>query len=418
MLRFEPPELQKDLASAIRALEDVVYIYNFYQVHEEDFDPSAHGDDVITRDTPIEHCRLASTDEYSQTIKVGDLIDWASILQRYKLKKRTYLRMETKTLFYVHGEGADAYSLACAIRDGKTNVFQTIKIEGESYAASVICGFTPFALFIEKEGENDSTYCASFYDITTYLEVNHPESALPETVEALANALLFELGSGGGPYLSINPYPSMMDIDIYDHDDAGSCPKIKMRPLKTGLGLKDLHELFLAGCSANPAEYALIHFVKVIEYVSATVVRMSRHDALRRRLSTKTALSPDATFLDGLAALLEEQRIFNKDSEAIKLTIQTCCDPVVLAEEAPTFLKQLRGLRFSDDPKLRKVAVEEFSACLSATRNQLSHAKANYALTGTECPSDGLVELTACAKTAAEQAIRWYAALPEHARVV
>ena len=164
-------------------------------------------------------------------------------------------------------------------------------------------------------------------------------------------------------------------------------------------------------------EYSLISFVKTLEFISATVVRRAAHDAIRARLSSSRALNPDAAFLDDLTRLVDNQRIFRKDSEALKLTIETCCDAKELAFHAPPKLKSLRSITEESDAKARKAALGELADCLSATRNELSHAKSNYQSTGAECPAAERTQLAECARLAVDQAIRWFGSLSPHARV-
>jgi hypothetical protein len=252
---------------------------------------------------------------------------------------------------------------------------------------------------------------------SAFVEVIHPADAPDDVIQQIALSFLFELGSSGF-HFTPSSYPISQE---FEEDTAA--PQAEgfdvgaMRPLRIGPGLEELHSLFVEGCSAQPAEYALIHFVKAIEYVSATVVRMARHDALRKRMSTQQALLPNADFLDGLVDVIEDHRVFNKDSEALRLTLITCCDPYLLVDDAPPFLDKLRNLQASKDAKSARAGIEQFAGALSATRNQLSHAKAAYILTGMECPLGQLDELTVCARCAAEQVIRWYAHLPELSRV-
>ena len=413
MLRFDPPELQQLLARALDRLEDVIY-YQWYRFNDPKFDANAcHDELTITPRTEVDECYLSSDqDPTGFHVCVQDLLEWADALNKHKLKNRTFLRLSNETFIHVEPLGQKEYELLEDVAEELT-VESKVLIDGREFRCSLVSGFTTFAVFIEDEGGVDHHH-ASFYPNTGYLWLEHPEPAEDKTILDVANAFLFELATSAEVTFSMAPYP---EVEYPDEDEERDQHDVTLRPLVLGHGLPDLYELFVAGCSANPAEYALIHFVKVIEYVSATVVRSSRHDALRKRLSGKAALAPDAEFLDDLADLIEEQRLFNKDAEALKLTLQTCCDPVTLASTAPRFLKVLRGVREESDPKLKRTALDELSACLSATRNQLSHAKANYELTGAECPSDELGELTYCAQHAAQQVIRWYARLPDSSRV-
>jgi len=197
-------------------------------------------------------------------------------------------------------------------------------------------------------------------------------------------------------------------------DDEG---KVRIRTLNFSDGLPELYRIYLKGVAASDVEHQIINLVKAIEYVSATVIRLASHDAMRQRLLSHKALAPDAKFLDDLIMLVEDQRIFKKDSEALRLTVNTCCDTNQLASHAPPVLKTLSSLSEASDAKTKKTALDELSRCLSSTRNQLVHAKANYTLTGNECPYEQLPILAGCVNLAATQVIRWFAGLPIESRV-
>jgi hypothetical protein len=179
----------------------------------------------------------------------------------------------------------------------------------------------------------------------------------------------------------------------------------------------DLLRLYNRAVAASDNETQILHFTKVVEYVSQTVVRQQATEAIRTKLLSPRALRPDATFVAELQAVVEEQRIFRKDREAMRQTVITCCEASELSKFAPPFLNKLRGLSFSDKPKDKEEALTELGLSLSATRNSVAHAKANYEPTGEECPEGQLAAFAECAKLAAQLSIRWHHSRPEHARV-
>ncbi len=165
------------------------------------------------------------------------------------------------------------------------------------------------------------------------------------------------------------------------------------------------------GDASHDAEISVLCFVKCIEFVSATVVRMKQYDDFRKRLLDPDALDPDAGFIDDLLSLAEENRIFMKDSEAVRLTVERCCELRALIPEVPKFLAAYPGFKKGAKAADKKSALSEFAASLSATRNRIAHAKSNYEMTGKECPDEQMGEFAKCARLAAEQCIRWYADL-------
>lgn len=404
MLCFDPPELEKRWEEAIHVLVDVAELVPFEADDDDD------ENIVITEATELEHFSMWSWDD-TTTVTVGDCLRWAALVKdkRKVLYDSRTLRLPGRTVVHIAAaETEDMYAL-----DSIANVLSVkLTVEGSKYTARIIDKCLDFSALVETEcHEHYPSNVAGMF----FVEVTHPTSAPATIVDQVVNAFLFELVASD---ISCAPRsffaPEVLDADPFGHDKHN----IKLRKPRIGKGLNELYSLFIEGSAAQPAEYALIHFVKAIEYVSATVVRQAKHDSLRRRLTSKRALAPDAEFLDSLVAVVEEGRVFNKDSEALRLTLQTCCDPYLLASEnPPKFLGGLNALRSKSDPKMQKAALDELAASLSATRNQLSHAKANYAPTGDECPPDQLIAFTGLAHAVAEQAIRWYANLAEHTRV-
>jgi hypothetical protein len=173
----------------------------------------------------------------------------------------------------------------------------------------------------------------------------------------------------------------------------------------------------LDATSATNIEYKVIGFVKVIEFVSATVVRKAAHEKIRQRLMSPKALSPDAKFIDELMLLLEEHRENRPDHVALKLAVETCCDAVELANEAPPSLLKMKDITGTSEAGDRREALHELAERLSATRNQLAHAKPNYDLTGKEVPKSELEAFCALARKAAAQCLHWFSGLPAHTRV-
>ncbi|HEC0150757.1 TPA: hypothetical protein R1Q12_005125, partial [Escherichia coli] len=214
------------------------------------------------------------------------------------------------------------------------------------------------------------------------------------------------------------PRPLDDEIEYPEDEDIGELvgQAGRLRPLLIGQGLLSVLSEFNSAHGANRSDWSLLSYVKCIEYVAATVVREKQYEDLRKRLLTRDALKPNAEFMDGLLLLFEENRTLTKDAEAIRLSIERCCDPIPMAGHAPVFLRTLAKIGPSSTLAQRQASLLDLSAALTATRNQLAHAKANYRRTGKECPPEQLSSLVVCARIAAEQCIRWYSSRPEDLR--
>lgn len=243
-----------------------------------------------------------------------------------------------------------------------------------------------------------------------FVGIAHDGKLTPEAALDLVHAYLFELNSAHGLALGLLPHPTAAEAaaaDEHEGVDESDASSPRVRPLVFGFGLGPLLREFHRGVLAADPETAVVSFVKCIEYVSATVVRLKQYDDLRRRLEDRGALRPTATYMDGLMSLCEENRVFLKDKAALKLTVEKCCDAVSLAPFSPACLVPRKPRQ---KPAPTSLVLSSLAGCLTATRNQLAHSKANYHPTGEECPSDQLHQLSECARRAAEQCIRWYAA--------
>lgn len=242
-----------------------------------------------------------------------------------------------------------------------------------------------------------------------FVTIAHNGEVTAEVALDIVHAYLFELNSAHDLVLGLLRQPTAEDATGDDHESPDEPDTLapRVRPLMYGSGMGPLLREFHRGVMADDSETAVVSFAKCIEYVSATVVRLKQYDDLRRRLEDRGALRPTAVYMDGLMALCEENRVFLKDKAALKLTVERCCDAASLAPLAPDCLVAMK-LRQKSAPVT--LALSSLAACLTATRNQLAHSKANYQSTGEECPSDQLDQLGECARRAAEQCIRWYAA--------
>ena len=424
MLKFEPPELFTKICKAAQKFEESCTLdYDWHPFHEEGFDPADYhkdGDDdeIINSNSIIEQCCFRNSDVYFD-LSVSEFLEWADILESGQLVNRSEYRSSKYTIVYVVPSSDQAHSYVYGDISSQPDMSQKLTIEDTTCEVQIISHATPFSLLLEKEGGCDGDYCPSLSENDLFVKVNHPPNTSPQLISGIIDSYLFELSASFFLDFTRTRYPEAFDgWEDFDFtpivDNEG---KARIRTLNFSDGLPELYRIYLKGVTASDIEHQIINLVKAIEYVSATVIRLTSHDAIRQRLLSFQALAPDAKFLDELIMLVEDQRIYKKDSEALRLTINTCCDTTQLAPHAPPVLKTLFSLSETSDAKTKKAALDDLSKCLSSTRNQLVHAKTNYILTGNECPSDQLSTLAGCVNLAATQVIRWFAGLPIESRV-
>lgn len=289
-------------------------------------------------------------------------------------------------------------------------------IDGHDITCSLTEGFTMFAVAVAASGDYDKDWPPVAGDL--FVEVRYRRPISRDTARYVADSYLFELSSTLGLAFEVDPRPTLKDEDYFYSRGELRTANVRLRPLLLSKGMPELLRLYNRALGAPDHEVGILYFAKVIEYVSQTVVGQQATEAIRAKLLSPRSLSPDAAFIAELQAVLEEQRVFRKDREAMKQAIMTCCEASELAGVAPPFLVKLRGVSPSDKPKKQEEALAQFGYSLSATRNAVAHAKSNYEPTGEECPEDQLAEFDDCAKLAAEQAIRWYHSRPEEVRVL
>jgi hypothetical protein len=394
---FNPPELERRFDTVRTWLENLEVEVEFDDVTGA---LDVHGASDVTVVPP------ACIDE-SITVTMHDLL---ATVDEFAPKKR----FSFDGLVYQHGttavvrlqpldaaafrilEEPDALTPQAAVLSDRTEVKVGLVRSSLSFVLATIVEDFFFA---------DEYPLLGSYD--AYAAINSARALTKDEILDVCHAYLFELGVSAKlmfePAARLRDEERQNDVDVDELFDRAE----HLRPLLVGVGLGPLLREYQRGVSTVSPEIQVLCFVKCAEYVSATVVRAEQYAELRKRLTSSDALSPNAQFMDGLLALCDENRTM-KDEAALKLTIERCCDAPLLADLAPTFLSNLRGVRDAKAKADPRQALGELAGCLSATRNQIAHAKANYRATGRECPNDQLEALAKCSRVVAEQCIRWY----------
>lgn len=282
---------------------------------------------------------------------------------------------------------------------------------------SLTTGFTVFGVAVAASGDYDDSL-PPILDGEMFVEVQFRNGRLSDdTARYVADAFLFELSGSFGLDFEVDPRPTVEYEDPEELDWRFSYDA-RPRPLLLGMGMPELLRLYNKAAVATDEEIKILYLAKVVEYVSQTVVEQRAYEAIRAKLLSPRSLSPDAAFVAELRAIVEEQRAFRKDREAVRQATIVCCDATELSGLAPPFLGKLRETSPGDAPKKKEEALAELGASLFATRNRIAHAKANYVPTGEECPAEQMAAFAECAKLAAQQAVRWYHSRHEDARVL
>jgi len=243
-------------------------------------------------------------------------------------------------------------------------------------------GFTIFGVAVAAKGDYDKDFPPVFPG-ELFVEIRFEE--LPEsTLRNALGAYMFELSSSLGIDLEISPRPSLDDEDRLEERGTpeSTMPETRLRPLLFGKGMTELLQRYNRAVATSDLEVQVLYFTKVFEFVSQTVIRLQSTEAIRAKLLNPRSLRPDAEFIAELQTIVEEQRNFQKDREAVKQTAITCCEASELAKVAPPFLQKLKSASSSGKRREKEEALAALGLSLYATRNAVAHAKANYTLTG------------------------------------
>lgn len=279
-------------------------------------------------------------------------------------------------------------------------------------SARLVTGPSIFHVLVAKSGNWDKYY-PPFIEGQWFVEVSFEPVITPQEVREYRDAYMFELSASAD--IELVTSHRLEWFDDFDSDGHQVLPRV-LRPLLSGRGVPEVITLYNKAVKSGDEDVEILYLTQVLEWVAETVGQMKAYQEIRSKLISPRALAPDATFVRELRDLVAAQREFSKDRELLKNAVLRCCDAGELRLHAPPCTEALINLADSASEKEKLAALEEFALTLYATRNEIAHAKANYAVTGRECPADERTKLATCARVAAQQAIRWYASLPEEQR--
>lgn len=344
-------------------------------------------------------CTLECLIEMVEITKKGKLINNYTFLG----DKISYLRIDTPNIIYLPYSDFSEF-------DFRTN----ITIEETNYKVDLEFGITSFNFKIHEDGlYNKELYFV--YD-ETFVKIESDKEIDSDILEEIFNAYFFELKSTFGLEIVINPWE--YESGDMEDDIETEIKEVNLRPLLKGKGVKEVLKIYKSAFHTSFPEQQILSFSRVIEYVSQTVINKDLLEKTTIKLSSRRALSPDSTYILELGRIFDEHRELRKDYQAIKITIETCCDLFDLVEFAPPFLKRTNKVSIESKFDIKSQAFAEISDAVSTTRNMFAHAKTNYKYKGSECPEEQLESFAEFMDIIAQQTIRWFAAQKEEARIV
>lgn len=433
-LTFYPPEFRDKVAKALSVFQKLSKEpigpsdFGLIDLNDPDFDANDGPDEVIGPDTEVTVDPPDAGESF--TTSYGELVEMLYEARLAEVDSDWQVcRTPRRALIYVRTDIPESVYLA------KELVKQGVRIEQEHDGSEIwvrlVCGLNAFAMRAALSGNYfDADVFPSvssdhlFVDIYRPHRINaaYPDGPAPpefseEEARALAAAFLFELNQALGLVLvesSLSATWENPDEDAIAQRVSG----IRLRPLLTGSGMAELLRHFNEGVRASSPEDGVLAFAKIFEYVSATIVRERLIQRARQKLLSERSRTPDSTFIQELQALFESERVLRQDRAAVVLTTRTCCDAWELHPLAPRGCKKLAELKDDANEKERDSALDSFGECVVSTRNMLSHSKANYEPTGSECSEADLPDLVKCLRVAARQLIHYFHGVHPDRRVV
>ena len=417
MLRFEPQGYINTLEEVFDSLEQLVG-YGIHELfedvpdpREEDFDPADYDEIVISGSMEIEF-RVPYSYDFFTTLTLDQLELLTLEMENAVLEDNA--RCWTFKRVLVHVGLVDYSTIKLLEGIYEKSYFDDFlpsntMIDGIEVKCTLARGVTPFGLLVLKEGNFSKHYPAVVED-DLFVNITSSSKLTRDQVDVVLNAYIFELDASLGIVLQSYARPIFEEYPQYEDDDEDAIAgvPIMLRPLVEGPGVLEILSIYNSAISTSEPVFQILGLVKVIEFVSQTVIKSGLMEAVRMKLLSARAINPNADFILELQSVFDEQKIFQKDREAIRITIKECCDAHELASVAPVFLKELKQIGVNSTIKERTLALSKLAGSISATRNWIAHAKANYKPTGEECPGDQLEQFAKCVRIAAQQVVRWY----------
>lgn len=331
---------------------------------EGDANVSLHEDDEI-------YLRLPRSDD-GFNLKYRDLFPLLEELKSAKLIDNAECITKNRYLIRVQPvfseTQSDFYSAMEHIESQDEGAFILAHIDnGVTYKCRIIDGFTVFGVMVAASGNYDKYFPpVSSDDIFVEIESTADGLRLEEFRE-IFRSYVFELSSSLSFDIVKSPRPELLH---YDEDAPKKRYIEKFRPLLSGKGLSEPLNLYNKAIESQSPDIEILYFSKVIEFVSQTVTRIQLTEKIRAKLLSQRALDPDAEYIKELGQLYEDNKIYNKDKDAIKLVISTCCEATELASAVPRCLVNKWNAQMEKGNTEK--ALQELAYCIASTRNSIA----------------------------------------------
>jgi hypothetical protein len=291
-----------------------------------------------------------------------------------------------------------------------------INYDGQMYEICLFKGITIYNFLVQKSNDYDK-YCPPILPNDVFILIKSNDIVNYNVAQELADALIFELCSSYDIRLL---YSSRPDIEYseYEYDDTICQNNFSIFPLINGKGIRGILQIYNKSITTDDYDFKILCLSRVIEYVSPTVSRENLNNSVLQKLSSPKIFKPDSEYILELEHIFKETEIYRRDNELIKLTLTQIVDISEILDILPKCICAKKTDNKTLDEKGKKELLEKISNCITDTRNEIAHAKANYNKKGNECPEEQKEELVNILNIIARQVIRWFSRQPEEKRMI
>ncbi|PSU98022.1 hypothetical protein C0W80_15825 [Photobacterium leiognathi subsp. mandapamensis] len=360
---------------------------------------------VLFKGFKSEYGYICSDDDGYIQIPNADLVKFFKLESESKIIDDLELYHPNIYLQRVSIEGIDEELLNCSITGMNTEI-------GKQTIALLHYENFLFSYKLYRDNHLEPLACDKFIEI-------RGDSLDLEECRAIVKSYIFEINCLTGAVITPESNLNIPTLTYLD-DEEIERKKIEYNELAQSANkllicsdTEKVIDIYNKGNSCLDDEMSILYFSKVIEYVSETVVRAKVTEEGRKALSSNRARVPDANFIKELQELFQNNT-YKKDSESMKLTILTCCYINDLTPLVPSYIEKKYNTKIK---KSSEDALSFIASCISSTRNNIAHAKANYRATGDEIPEQHYAGFKDLLRIISQQCIRWYAAQSSSMRI-
>lgn len=270
------------------------------------------------------------------------------------------------------------------------------------------------------DGNYDENYPLNLIDeLFMKIKVNGDYTLCEKEIYEIFNVCAYEIFKKCKYKLNIAPRQLIyLDEDYIDDYLEDYVDKIDEKLFSKGLS--EVLDIFN---NAEGYDYnrSIVEYVKVIEYISATVIRKKLTEEVMSEISELDNVKLISNHIERLEKIfIDNNKNTKMDSDKIKETIIECCRVEKLAEYSPMYLKSLYKLRNIKNVKEENIqrAKNDLARSISNTRNNLSHAKVNYQKKDLECPDNEKEQFMILLRNVCIQIIEWYSKEDNNIRVI